>query len=77
MNERLNDLYRIPDRVLPQEVHLLDLAEQCAQLEQRVRDVTERLSGDDRELLSSYLDMRDELEYQTVKLALRFRKYVK
>lgn len=77
MEERLRDLYRLPEGVLPQDVYLLDLAEQCAQLEVRVREMMENLSGHDRGILESYLELRDELEYQTVKAALRFSKNVK
>lgn len=77
MNEKLADLYQIPEQSLPQDMYLLDLAEHCAHLEARVRVLAERLPDAERELLESYLDIRDELEYQSVKLALRFSKYVK
>lgn len=77
MEERLKELYRIPEKVLPQDSYLQDLAEQCANLEARVLDMMENLSTHDRQVLESYLDMRDELEYQTVKTALRFSKNVK
>lgn len=77
MDERLNDLFYAPRQYLPQDVYLQDLAEQCAHLEERVRVLAEKLSDDDRELLECYLDLRDELEYQSVKTALRFSKYVK
>ena len=77
MNDGLKDLYQIPQRSLPQDIYLMDLAEECAYLETRVRELMSRLSTCDRELLESYLDMRDELEYQSVKVALRFSKYVK
>ena len=55
----------------------MDLAEQCAHMEARVRELMIRLPAFDRELLESYLDIRDELEFQSVKVALRFSKYVK
>ncbi|MGN0999863.1 MAG: hypothetical protein ACI4PO_09950 [Faecousia sp.] len=77
MEERLKVLYRIPEKVLPQDVYLQDLAEQCAGLETRVRDIMEGLPAHDRQVPESYPDMRDELEYQTVKTALRFSKNVK
>ena len=62
---------------MPQDVYLQELAEQCARLEERVRALAEKLSDNDRQLLEGYLDLRDELEYQSVKTALRFSKYVK
>lgn len=77
MDERLNDLYKAPRQFVPQDVYLQDLAEQCACLEERVRTMAEKLSDEDRELLEGYLDLRDELEYQSVRTALRFSKYVK
>ena len=77
MDERLNDLYRLPPQSLPQDIYLMDLAEQCAHMEVRVRELMIRLPAFDRELLESYLDIRDELEFQSVKVALRFSKYVK
>lgn len=55
----------------------MDLAEECAYMEERVRALMVKLPARDRELLESYLDIRDELEFQSVKTALRFSKYVK
>ena len=77
MDERLKDLYRIPPRSLPQDIYLMDLAEECAHMEERVRELMVSLPASDRELLESYLDIRDELEFHTVKTALQFSKYVK
>ena len=77
LDERLKDLYRIPKQNLPQDVYLLELAEHCAYLEERVRVFIEGLPEEDRVMLESYLDVRDELEYQSVKTALRFSKYVR
>ena len=77
MDERLYDLYRIPQNSLPQDIYLMDLAEECAHMEERVRAWMCKLPADERELLESYLDIRDELEFQSVKTALRFSKYVK
>lgn len=77
MEERLQDLYRIGKDISPQDAYLLDLADQCAHLEMRVRDIAENLPIFDRQVLESYLDMRNELEYQAVKTALRFSKNVK
>ena len=77
MNDGLKDLYRISKYTLPQDVYLMDLAEECANMEERVRKLMSRLPEQERKLLESYLDLRDELEYQSVKVALRFSKYVK
>ena len=77
MDERLNDLYRLPQQSLPQDIYLMDLAEECAHMEERVRALMSKLPDSDRELLQGYLEIRDDLEYQSVKTALRFSKYVK
>ena len=77
MDERLHDLYQIPQKSLPQDIYLMDLAEACAHMEERVRALIVKLPVKDRELLESYLDIRDELEFQRVKMALRFSKNVK
>ena len=77
MDERLYDLYRISQNSLPQDIYLMDLAEECAHMEERVRALIVKLPVKDRELLESYLDIRDELEFQSVKTALRFSKYTK
>ena len=77
MDERLYDLYRISQNSLPQDIYLMDLAEECAHMEERVRAMMVGLQARDRELMESYLDIRDELEFQSVKTALRFSKYIK
>lgn len=77
MNERLKDLYWMAEDVSPQDVYLLDLVEQCAHMEMRVREMMEKCSVHDRQILECYLDLRDELEFQTVKTALRYSKNVK
>ena len=46
-------------------------------MEEQVRRLGKKLSDKDWETIASYLDIRDELEYQSVKQALRFSKYVK
>lgn len=77
MDERLKDLYQIPKQSLPQDVYLLELAEHCAYLEERVRDLIEGLPAGKRTVLESYLDVRDELEYQSVRTARRLSKHVR
>lgn len=74
MDDRLKDLYQIPKQVLEQEIYIEDLAEQCSVYETRIRQIIEKLSTDDKEIVETYLDLRDELEIQTVKIAMRFAK---
>ena len=74
MDERLLDLYRLPNIADYEDVHLLTLRENCAVLEDQVRDVLSRVSDHDRYILQAYIDMRNELEFETVKTALRWGK---
>ena len=77
MENRLKDLYTIPDHVVPQDIYLLDLSEQCARLEERVRAVAWDLPWDQRQIIEDYIASRDELEYQSVKAAMQFGKHLK
>ena len=74
MDERLLDLYRLPNIADYEDVYLLTLRENCAVLEDQVRDVLSRVSDHDRYILQAYIDMRNELEFETVKTALRWGK---
>ena len=77
MDERLTDLYEIPEYILPQDIYLLDLSEQCARLEEQVRAIAGRLPRKERKIMEAYLDIRDELEFQSVKVAMQFGKHLK
>ena len=77
MDERLADLYHIPEYVLPQDLYLVDLSEQCARMEERVRDIASRLPPKEKQIIEAFLDIRDELEFQSVKVAMQFGKHLK
>ena len=77
MESRLSDIYRIPERVVPQDIYLLDLSEQCAVLEERVRALAHSLPEDQRQTIEAFLDLRDELEYQSGKCAMAYGKHLK
>ena len=74
MDERIEDLYAIPNIAEYEDVHLLTLRENCGVLEERVNDIMMGLSDYDRHIIESYIDMRNELEFETVKTALRWGK---
>ena len=74
MDDRLLGLYQAPDIKEYEEIHLLTLREQCDALEPQVRAMLPNLPPKQRQLLTCYLDLRDELEVQTVKAALRWGK---
>ncbi len=74
MDTRLEMLYRDPD-CSEQEICLLMLREQCDTLEERlVHEVLPELSDKERQIIEVYMELRDELEFQTVKAALRIGK---
>lgn len=77
MDDRLKNLYTIPERVVVQDIHLLDLSEQCAVLEDRVRGIARMLPQWERMTIEDFLDLRDELEFQSVKVAMQYGKHLK
>ena len=74
MDDRLLDLYALADRENLGQLYLQDLSEQCSNLEMRLREIMEHLPQADREILASYIDLRDELEFQSVKTAIKVAK---
>ncbi len=74
MDPRLSDLYRLPQDLTEQDIYLMDLASHCAYLETQVRAIVDSLPPNEQAILESYLDARDELEFQSVKRALKIGK---
>ena len=74
MEDRLSALYHLPDIAQLEDVHLVTLREHCGALEERVRFILEGMSDGDRQIVETYIEMRDELELQSVKVALRWGK---
>ncbi len=70
MDHRLQDLYDLP----PQDMYLLELAEQCGRLEARLLDMMEQLPVEQMAVIESYIEIRNELDFQSVKRALKFGK---
>ncbi len=68
MNAKLQDLYALP----PIEAYLLDLVEESGRLETRLLEIAEELPEEQRQVVESYIEVRDELEFQSVKRALKF-----
>ncbi len=69
MKKSLQDLYDLP----PVEPYLSELAKHCERLEWQILELAERLQDQERMLLVAYIDLRDELQFQSVKRALKFR----
>ena len=74
MEDRCANFYQIPNIAEYEDVCLQTLRENCLMLEERLRDILEKLSDDDRQVMESYLDLRNELEFQSLKTALRWGK---
>ena len=72
--DRCANFYQIPNIAEYEDVCLQTLRENCLMLEERLRDILEKLSDDDRQVMESYLDLRNELEFQSLKTALRWGK---
>lgn len=68
------DLYRQPDIEKYEDLHLLDLSESCAMLEDRVHTIAQSLPDRQRQVIEAYISTRNDLEVETVKTALRWGK---
>ncbi len=74
MNPNVADFYSVPNIQEMEDISLQQLREVCLTLEDRLRYVIEDLPDSQRCVVEAYLDARDELEFQTVKAALRWGK---
>lgn len=74
MEERIQDLYKLPNITDYEDIHLQTLYESCAVMEERLGAVKERMSDYDRYILESYIDLRNDLEFQSIQTALRWEK---
>ncbi|MBE6923961.1 MAG: hypothetical protein E7466_01810 [Ruminococcaceae bacterium] len=76
MDNRLERLYHLPDIAQLEDVHLETLREHCAVLEERMSEIIGKLSLDEQQIIEAYLDIRNELKYQSVKTALKWGKII-
>lgn len=74
MEEKIKDLYLLPDIDRYEDIHLLTLSEQCAALEMRVLELSRTLPEPKRQVIEDYIRTRDDLEFETFKTALRWGK---
>lgn len=70
MLDNTKDLYAFPG-ASEKDIYLQDLKMQCADLEERVLYIAENLSTEQRQIVETYISMRDEMEHQSIKTALR------
>ena len=74
MNERIIDLYRLPNISEYEDIHLMTLSEQCAMLEDRVYTIANTLPEKQRRIIEEYINARNDLEVESIKTALRWGK---
>lgn len=74
MVKRMESLYEFADFSQMRDLALLELSEHCAILENQIADYLETIPEEERYLLESYLEVRDELEFYHVKTALQAGK---
>ena len=74
MEEQLKDLYLLPDIDKYEDVHLLTLSGECAVLEEKVYALASRLPENQRYTIEAYISLRNDLELETYKAAMRWAK---
>lgn len=74
MEDRITDLYRLPNITEYEDVHLLTLVDNCAVLEAQVCAIAQTLPDEKRQVIEDYISTRNDLEVETVKVALRWGK---
>lgn len=74
MNKGIADIYRLPNIEEYEDVHLLTLSEYCASLEEQVYAIAQALPEQEQQTIQAYMDARNDLELETVRVALRWGK---
>ena len=74
VNQKTKTLYTLPDIEKYEDIHLLTLSENCAVLEEQVLSLTQTLPDQYRLCIEEYIRMRNDLEFETIKTALRWGK---
>ncbi len=74
MDGQMADLYKLPDIEKYEYLHLLTLSENCAVLEDRVYAIAQTLPDEHRQVIEAYINTRNDLEVESIKIALRWGK---
>ena len=74
MDTHITDLYKLPNISLFENLDLLALSESCAALEEQVCQIARTLPDRKRQIIEAYISMRNDLEVETFKTALRWGK---
>ena len=71
---QVTDLYKLPNISQYADLDLLTLSENCAALEEQVYQIAKDLPDNKRQLIEAYINIRNDLEVETFKTALRWGK---
>lgn len=74
MDKRLADFYDIPNIKEYEDTCIQVLRENCTVLEEELRNLAGKLPDYERQVIEAYVDIRDELEFESIKTALRWGK---
>lgn len=74
MDGQVADLYHLPDIEQYTDLHLLALSDDCSVLEEQVIQIAKSLPEKQRQIIDAYISIRNDLEFETVKTALRWGK---
>lgn len=62
MDGQVADLYKLPDIKEYEDLHLLTLSENCAELEAQVYRLAKGLRDEERQIIEAYISLRNDLE---------------
>ena len=74
MVEEMHNFYSLSNIDPYENIHLLDLSESCAALEEQVLKIAGTLSPVQQQIIIDYILTRNDLELETFKTALRWGK---
>lgn len=74
MTDEVRNLFAMPESVLPQDIYLMDLLNQCSAMESRVLMIAGKLSDEERQIIELYIDLRNEVELYSMRQAMRYGK---
>ncbi len=77
MNDALKDLYSIPPDILPRNDRLIELVQECGRAEHCVQILLESLPAAQKAVAEEYMQLRDAVELQAVRQAMKFGKICK
>ena len=74
MTNEVRDLFAAPRSVLPQDIYLMDLLDQCSAMESRVLMIADKLPDEERQIIELYIDLRNEVELYSMRQSMQFGK---